>query len=236
MSVRIVFFNDMSKDVLPGDDLPGERATILMHLPRPEPISDTEYPDRCRDYVKKTGMPLVSAPFLFENSVVIAWISPDDEALQRACFPDAGVVPGDDVLVFDTPLGRMAMCCDADIFQPQYARLAALRGCQLLLCSTARVRIGLALPSPEVLSRYSDEALFLAGPWASAQANGIAIAFAGLGGGRLILPCATTADNSGLGRTSFDFNELTLAAKEFPVFDCFNPGLYRRYQKELGVQ
>ena len=209
--------------------------TIAMALPRRLAEMDAGYLGLCSEFVSRTGMPLVTAPFRHDGGVAMAWISPEGEVIQKACFPDAGFAQGSDVAVFDTRYGRLAMCCDADIFQPQYARLAALRRCGLLFASSPRICIGSSLPPPDALRNGGDEAVFLAGPWASAQANGIAIAFAGTGGGRLILPCAATADNSGLGHSSVDWDALSGVNAEFPIFDCMNPELYRKYERELGA-
>jgi len=227
MNVRVAFIKEL--------ELPDAEVDILIHLPKSGPESDPAYPLRFRALARQTRCNIVSAPYLTDNSVEMAWISPEGETLQRSCFPDTGLQAGDDVTVFNTVFGKVAMCCDADIFQPQYARLAALRGCRLLLAATARIRIGSGLPDPGDLLRGGDGALFLAAPWASAQANGIAVAFAGMGGGRLILPCAATEDNSGLGKEEVNWDDLAKAANEFPVFGCMNPQLYKRYRKELGA-
>jgi len=227
MNVKVAFIE--------GLELPEAKADIIMHLPKSGPEADPDYPLRIRALARQTSCYMVSAPYMADNSVEMAWISPEGETIQRSCFPDAGLRPCDDVTVFNTAFGKIAMCCDADIFQPQYARLAALRGCRLLLAATARIRIGCRLPDPGELLRDGEGALFLAGPWASAQANGIAIAFAGAGGGQLILPCSATGDNSGLGKAEVKWDDLAKAAKEFPVFGCMNAPLYKRYRKELGA-
>jgi hypothetical protein len=189
---------------------------------------------KCRSLAKEIDIPLVTAPFAYEGGVAMAWIDKRYEFLQKTCFPDDGFSKGDDVNVFDTPWGRVALCCDADIFQPQYARLAALRGCICLMVSTAKIKIDTVCSlMPEDLPIGGDRGLFFVGPWASAQANGIAIACASQTGGCLILPCALTPQGNGLGESGFDPADLVRAHREFPVFESMNPKLYERYRREL---
>ncbi len=210
------------------------RDGITLLLPEVVPPGNEGYLAACRDVAKACGSPVVTAPFAHRGGLALAWLDGGEEVIQQVCFPDPGLSFGEDVRVFDTRWGRVALCGDADLFQPQYARLAALRGCQLLLASTCRMKIDPAnLPTPEAIQTGGDAALFLAGPWASAQANGMAIAVAGLGGGRLVLPCPLTQDQSGLGENSFDPDQLARAQEEFPVLQGLNPAFYSRYRKEL---
>jgi hypothetical protein len=213
---------------------PAGRATVALVLPEKQVIQPTEHLMKCRALAKEIDIPLVTAPFAYEGGVAMAWMSKEQEMIQQACFPDEGFQKGDYVSVFDTPWGPVALCCDADIFQPQYARLAALRGCKCLMVSTARIKIEAACGyMPEDLQIGGDCGLFFVGPWASAQANGIAVAVAGQTGGALILPCALTPQGSGLGESGFDPADLARAHREFPVFESMNPKLYERYRREL---
>lgn len=194
-------------------------GTLHVLLPAwgaPEPEAFFE---ECGQAAAKGGC-LVCPPFVREGYVSMAFFGPGGAVVQDACFlpPHLGEYKkGGDVLVFDTALGRLALAAGLDALQPQYARLAALKGCRLLVCS-------LWATGREYL---------MAGPWSAAQANCMAVAAAMPGAGRLVLPCALTADGSGFGRGGFSPEELARAYKDFPVFDCLNPALYRRYQKEL---
>lgn len=181
-----------------------------------EPQGD--YVAHCRAYADAAGCAVVSAPYENGGAMEMTLFMDGEEYTQRACFCEGFEKQGDDVSVFETSLGRLALCCGDDIFQPQYARLAALRGAQMLLCSSHR----------------DDETLRLYGPWGAAQANNMAVAFAGALGGELMLPCALTKDNSGRGRLAFDTNEIAAAYAEFPVWDSLNGAFYRRYSGELG--
>ena len=226
MRMEIVFIHEGER--------PAGSATVAMVLPGQQEIQPKEHLTKYRSLAKEMDIPLVTAPFAYEGGAAMAWISKEQEILQKACFPDDGFSKGGDVNVFDTPWGSVALCCDADIFQPQYARLAALRGCKCLMGSTARIKIDpVCKYMPEDLPIGGDRGFFFAGPWASAQANGIAIACAGQNGGSLILPCALTPQGNGLGESGFDPADLARAHREFPVFESMNPNLYERYRREL---
>ena len=93
-----------------------------------------------------------------------------------------------------------------------------MRGCQLLLART-REPLG--------------QELLLAGPWSAAQANCLSVAVANESEGALALPCLLTDDQSGLGRTTFDTDELPCAYAEFPVFESLNARFLARYAREL---
>lgn len=133
---------------------------------------------------------------------------------QRPCFTEGGAT---DVEIIPTPFGRIALCCGEDIFQPMYPRLAALRGCVLLIARLERMEDSLLIP----------------GPWSACQSNCLPIALAVGNKGQLILPCAMTEDGSGFGKTAFTTEALREAYREFPIFDSLNKAFYRRYREVL---
>ncbi len=173
---------------------------------------------RSKVFAEREGARVVTPLFEQDGALCAAYIEPGIVIVQRSCFPDAGFVAGEDATVFDTPRGKLALAVGADIFQPQYARLAAMRGCGLLLARTQ-----------EPLGRE----LLLAGPWSAAQANCLPVAVANETEGAIVLPCPLTDDQSGLGRTSFDTGDLPRAYAEFPVFDSLNARFLTRYAREL---
>lgn len=174
---------------------------------------------RCKAFAEREGARVVTPPFTRDGALCAAYVEPGIVVVQRSCFPDARFAAGEDAVVFDTPLGKLALAVGADIFQPQYARLAAMRGCHLLL---ARMQGPLG------------QELLLAGPWSAAQANCLPVAAANETEGFLTLPCLLTDDQSGLGRTSFDTDELPRAYAEFPVFESLNAHFLMRYAGELA--
>ena len=124
---------------------------------------------------------------------------------------------GTDVQLVEMPFGRMALCCGADLFQPQFARLAALKGCVLLVAS---LPCSGGMPAETVA-------------WGAVQANCLPVVLAQPTGGSLILPCDMTEDWSGVGRAGFDTKELPRAYDSFPVFDSFNAAFFERYGEVL---
>lgn len=213
MDVNIQFL-DLSERPAPG-------CSLAVILPRREREGGEAQLSVCRKLAGGAGCAVVTAPFDAPGFSGLACCTPQGDFFQPACFPAPGsrARPGDDVAVFSLSFGKMALCCDEDIFQPQYARLAALRGCVLLAASSAC---------------SMDEAHRMAGPWSAVQANCLPVSLACPGGGMLILPCAMTEDQSGFGRSGFDTGELKAAYDSFPVFDTLNAAFYRRYEKELS--
>lgn len=134
------------------------------------------------------------------------------------CFPeDKAISPGNDIYPISFSWGKAVLCCEDDMFQPQYARLAAIKGCSLMLA---------AFP-------WEDQSLIMAGPWSVCQANCLPIALAQPGEGQLILPCPMTPDHSGFGRKDYNTDELDRAYREFPVFDSLNPNFYEKFREVL---
>lgn len=205
MKIKIAFSSGLPPEV---------SADILQLLPG-SPVPDL---DSLQSYAKARGIAVIIPPFLCEGQVVMACATPEELVLQPMCFPDEdGIVPGEDIVPVTFPWGKLALCCEADVFQPQYARFAALKGCSLMAVSFP----------------WEDADLVMAGPWSVCQANCLPIALAQRVGGQLILPCPMTRDNSGFGRNSFDTEELTAAYREFPVFDSLNGGFYEKFREVL---
>lgn len=200
-------------------------ADVLVLLPGQEIETDTGYLDACRRFAAKNAKTaVVTAPFVKNGSIVMAYMHGKQEILQPACFlPPAGYEAyktGDDAVVFDTPYGRAAMAVLYDVFQPQFARLCALRGCDVLFCAPP--------------AQYGTQDYILAGPWSVAQANSLAVSAAGKEHGQLIVPCALSDDNSGLSKdNTVDIKDLDRFYDLFPVFDSLNASFYERYKKEL---
>ena len=220
MKIRIGFLKHLS----PSPEI----FDLLVHLPEQQ-LPGSAYLENCRILVADTGCRLITAPFLADNALCMAYLAPKLEHWQVACYPGGNYQEGRDINIIHTPFGNIALCVGADIFQPQYARLAALRGCRLLICGLWPFSYDVGGSSYLADSRR----LFLAGPWGAAQANCLPVALAGPSGGQLILPLGMTEDRSGLGRSEYDSDELEAAYRFFPVFDSFNPGFYATYQKEL---
>lgn len=200
----------------PEDLTPWSGLTVLLPGPEPE-----EHLARCRRAVSRTGAALVTAPFVRSGQRGIACLTPEGETFQPMCFLSRRerelYSPGTDVQCVEMPFGRMALCCGEDLFQPQFARLAALKGCVLLVAS---LPCDGGMPAETVA-------------WGAVQANCLPVVLAQPDGGRLLLPCDMTEDGSGLGRSSFNTEELPRAYAAFPVFDSFNAAFFERYGEVL---
>lgn len=202
----------------PGDIKPSDGLQVM--LPRQDKPYPKSHLAACEKAAKQTGVPVCTAPFENGEHISMAYIGQEGIFVQNACFLPGGLgkyKTGFDVEVFETTFGKVALACGLDILQPQYARAAAFKGCRLMVC-------GLWLPGRKYM---------MAGPWSNAQANCMAVVAAQPGKGRLVLPCKLTKDMSGLGSVSFEQGMLEEAYKDFPVFDCMDPGLYQRYGEEL---
>lgn len=213
----------MTLDFLPH--LRETAADILVLEPRQLAERQRGYLDTCRVFVAAhPDKALVTAPFVQDKQLCMAYLSAETEVLQPACFlpqQHKEYRPGDDVRVFDTPFGKAALAVLYDAFQPQYARLAALRGCNILFCG--------------VCGQMAAEDYILAGPWSAAQANNLIAPVAAPDASRLIAPCALSADNSGLvPSNSIDTARLAKSYAAFPVFDSLGSALYARYREALS--
>lgn len=205
MKIRIVFAYDLPLN---------PEAEILQLLPG-SPVPDME---ALRAYAAAWDIALITPAFGHEGRYVMACVTAENCVLQPMCFPqDSEICPGEDIAVVEFPWGKLALCCEADVFQPQYARLAALKGCSLMAVSFP----------------WQDQQLCMAGPWSVCQANCLPISLAQPSGGQLILPCAMTEDNSGFGRSSFDAEERAAAYADFPVFDSLNADFYKQVREVL---
>lgn len=206
MKIDITFTSDLFRS--PDCD-------ILQMLPE-SPVPDLQ---TLSSFAKNHNTTIITPPFEHCGQRVMACVTPQQTVLQPMCFPDSdGILAGQDVAIVELSWGKLAMCCEADIFQPQYARLAALKGCSLLAVSFP----------------WRDPELLMAGPWSICQANCLPLSLAQPDGGQLILPCPMTQDNSGFGRSSFDTDELPEAYRAFPVFKSLNGNFCRRYREVLG--
>ena len=196
--------------------LPNPKGKILQMLPF-SPVPDWEM---LQTYVEMWDVAVITPPTFLEGQYGMACVTPEGRVFQPMCFPDReDILPGTDIYPVSFPWGKLAMCCEADICQPQYARLAALKGCNLM---------AVAFP-------WEEEWLMMASAWSVCQANCLPVMLARRAGGQLILPCPMTQDNSGFGRSSFDTDELPAAYEAFPVVDSLNEHFYERYREVLEV-
>ncbi|MDI6893468.1 MAG: nitrilase-related carbon-nitrogen hydrolase [Bacillota bacterium] len=151
-----------------------------------------------------------------------------------------GLVPGDELFVFPTEVGRFGMLVGSDAWYPEVSRILALQGAQVLLSLQAVRR-------PYVSWRQ------LAGIWQEVQQNQT-LGVESCLHGRLALPCGEVEfegrtaifapcemtpgetgilndgpDEEGLVLAHLDFAAREEVIRQYPVLGLLNPRLYRRY-------
>jgi hypothetical protein len=141
-----------------------------------------------------------------------------------------GLRRGTELHVHSTPFGKVALLPDVDVYKPEVARIAALQGAEIVICSQVIF-----------VQDYRFD-LVLAGVWQEAQQNCLFALHTNNLTSAILGPCEVTVDHSGFlaGLTS----ELPISAqlsaekrlavyRNFPVFKSLNPAVYREYQREL---
>lgn len=93
-------------------------------------------------YAARYKVYLVPERFIAAGSLCLCMLAPDGSVLgvQRACHLNVSMrqlnlARADEIVPFDTPLGRIALLVDVDINMPQTARAAALGGAELIISS-----------------------------------------------------------------------------------------------------
>ena len=206
MKINITFAHSLEE--VPQSSI----CTLLCPCPEPEELIRAS---------RESGSAIIAGPVTRSGQYGLVCAVEEKIFFQPMCFLSEGqkavYTPGTDVEVISTPWGKLALCCEEDLFQPMYPRAAALKGCLLL---SARVSA-------------MDDALRISGPWSACQSNCLPISLAREADGELILPCAMTADGSGFGESSIDTEALQKAYREFPIFESLNKDFYRRYREVL---
>ncbi len=129
-------------------------------------------------YAARYKVYLVPERFIAAGSLCLCMLAPDGSVLgvQRACHLNVSMRQlnlsrSDEIVPFDTPLGRIALLVDVDINMPQTARAAALNGAELLISSQY-------MP----LYDFFDDRISY-GPVSAARSNGLSVICAiGMGG------------------------------------------------------
>ena len=191
----------------PGKALPGSLTLV----------SGTWDPEELRRISLEKSAVLVGGPMEREGRLEMVCAVEGRLHRQSMCFPPEPFIPGTDVEPVSTPFGTVGLCCGEDIFQPMYSRLAALKGCTLLI-----VRL-----------EQMDETLLIPGPWSACQSNCLPVFLSAGDSTRLILPCAMTEKGDGFGEESFHTEALEEAYRSFPIFHSLNKAFYRRYREVL---
>jgi hypothetical protein len=141
-----------------------------------------------------------------------------------------GLLRGIEVSVCDNPFGRLALIVDIDVYKPEVARIAAMQGAEIAICSQV------------IFAQDYRRELILAGVWQEAQQNSLFALHTNNLTSAILGPCEATTDNSGFlaGLTgelpitdTLPADKRLAAYQNFPVFKSLNPAVYCLYQKEL---
>lgn len=146
---------------------------------------------RCVRYARENHAFVVTDRFVARHRLCLALFSPEGEPVGIQCAVNlnrslAGELRADHaVKLFETPLGRIALCVDADINHPDYCRRARMLGADLLICS-------------QYIDAYDySAARAWAGEWNQAQANSMVVVNVSNLLCSVCAPCRLTPDNSG---------------------------------------
>jgi len=138
---------------------------------------------------------------------------------------------GDELCVFETPVGRIGLLIGADVSYPEVSRILCLQGANVLV----HLRLGGSLLREA----------WMRGLWREIQANqvfGIESCLIGddLPGrarihgplemaddGSGVLGCTAASDRSGIVATELDFAALQRVVDAYPIYRSLNCGLYR---------
>lgn len=147
------------------------------------------YFKRCKDYAQEHRCHLVTSLMNIGDYLCLCMFSPKGKVAggQRALFlakENRGIFRKcSDLSSFETPYGKVALCVDADIYNPEVQRAARIDGCSYVVCS-------------QFLPDYSEHKL-LCGGWGAAQTNNLLVICANNRTAAICAPYVATPDNSG---------------------------------------
>ena len=159
-----------------------ERAAIPMR-------EGAAYFKRCKEYAQENHCFLVTNLMNIGDFLCVCMFSPKGKLTggQRALFLSKEnrdiFKKCEDISTFETPFGKVALCVDADIYNPEVQRSARIEGCSIVVAS-------------QFLPDYSEHKL-LCGGWGAAQTNNLLVICANNRTAAICAPFVATPDNSG---------------------------------------
>lgn len=134
---------------------PKQPANFVLFCEQRPAIPEEEgadYLKRCARYARHSKVYLVPGLFILKNRLCACLISPQGKllAVQQAAYlnllqhPD--LESGDQIQVFDTEFGRLALMVDVDLFHPEAVRCAAMQGAQAIIATQYFEPYDLTLP------------------------------------------------------------------------------------------
>ena len=150
-----------------------------------------KYFKKCKQYSKDYNAYVVTGLMNIADFLCICMFGPNGKIVgaQRALFLAKDnrehYKKPTNLALFDTPYGKVFLCVDSDIYNPEVQRYARLSGCEILVSSQW-------IPQEE----YSDQRFFTAG-WGAAQTNNLMVACANNNSVAACAPFLATTDNTG---------------------------------------
>lgn len=150
-----------------------------------------DYLNACRKYALEHKVYLVPSRFVVENTLYLCLFSPQGEVLGIQGATHLNLYNQDDltrfdrVEVLDTPIGRIFLCVDVDVYHPEVLRLARMKGAQI------------AVASQFIDSYQLTRHMVTTGIWNAAQTNGMYVVGCCNCYSAVAAPCSITPENSG---------------------------------------
>lgn len=154
-------------------------------------VQGGRYFKKCKQYAREHSTYVVTGLMNIADFLCLCMFDPNGKVVgaQRALFftrenRDLFKKTGS-VALFDTPYGKVFLCVDADIYNPEVQRSARLGGCEILVSSQWFTA-----------GEYSEQLLYTGG-WGAAQTNNFMVIAANNHTAAVCAPFLTTTDNTG---------------------------------------
>ena len=195
------------------------------------------YLSKCANYAKRHQVYLVTGLFVHQRNLCLCLLGPDgmplcrQGALQPPSTLKALLEPAEQLEVVPTDLGNLCLCVDTDLYHPQTARTAALKGADLLISIQ---RLDPAADTPNRL---------FCSAWNAAQSNNLYVLNYSAGSASVCCPAGVTRARDGwLVKPSGEFplrfgmnlSRLDEIRQGLQLMEQINTGLIQRYAVELG--
>lgn len=149
------------------------------------------YFKKCKKYAKEHNTYVVTGLMNIADYMCLCMFNPTGKiaGAQRGLFFNRDnrnlYKKASNLALFDTPYGKIFLCVDADIYNPEVQRHARLGGCDILVNSQ--------WIAPD---EYSEQKLFTGG-WGAAQTNNLLVLSANNNTASISAPFLATMDNTG---------------------------------------
>jgi len=189
----------------------------------------------CQKYARKFKVYLSTCLYRAGESLCLALISPEGEILgaQRGTHINllltGEIKPYDEIEIIPTPLGKIFLAVDTDIYHPEVLRLAIFQDCDFIISSQM-------IPMVD----FNEDRIFF-GARSAAAANRIYILHTTTFSSALLCPPELTADGSGFlayptGKSQtveFDWEDAVISRKAL-MDSLLGSNFLNHYQNILG--